>query len=343
MLVFTFSFAFDCFSLFIFDVMYGCFIHIIIFHNNITSDLIIMSYLDAKRFIDDQVRLLNGLLVLSPELREICRSSGVSESEIRSFLFQFNLHIKRHNRTRYSRPMVHETIQRLLEIEQRETRDLNFAKSNVQVVLESTNDDSFVPKLPLSIKVERAINLADLMPLGVYLFTNLRVSNANNVGATGSILKSEAGKLPTKNQEQSVHEIDTKEDFVKKETDLCKADNPENSYASLKDKSPAVSLGTEAVKPDYRNTVLTSNENKLREQYELSRAVIMDQRDEIIYKVRKLEYLRTLNSLAAFQPKSSSNEASGRELDLKSEMRRFCILTEKVYYQMNERYDEIMR
>lgn len=284
----------------------------------------IMSYLDTKRFIDEQVKLLNHPVIVNDEIRDVCQIYGIPESTMRSVLFKSNLQIKRNNRSRYSRAKVHQTVQQILAVEKELCHLAESAPVRVQSLLLLTFDAAVAVKWPLAQQVDWTMRQASYMPEGKFLF-----------GSSGENLSAEKGDDVYEANENEVNEHNVKENRQKGDIDSEKSNHFNRmSYKAVL--SPKVTDNEKRARYEVSGLPGSNTDSKndiLRERYDQLRKEYLQLQKDLVYRAQKLDYLRDLAQMLCFAEQRSDTINRG---DVEREMRRFSILVEKLSYSASQ-------
>ncbi|OBA20622.1 hypothetical protein METBIDRAFT_12594 [Metschnikowia bicuspidata var. bicuspidata NRRL YB-4993] len=235
--------------------------------------LVQMSYLQIKRFVDEQIKALNTPLILNDDIKRLLHQEGISEGQAQSILFKCNLLMKRHNRTKFNKQVVHQIVQQVAKAEQENLMQVNKALSKISRLAQPIMTDQFASSGRLEDRLRLLSNLADILPEGRYLFA---VHGDN-----------ESESQPPDDAETQAPGSEDPNPLVRDDEELVQSPSElemQNQYLK-------------ATKHELDQQIGAYNEkrDKLRQQYDDLRMQLAHLNEDIVYKMEKLAYLRSLN------------------------------------------------
>lgn len=292
-----------------------------------------MSYLYIKRFIDDQIRILNQPLVVDDELRAFLAKNNISAETLKAILNKANARLKKHNRTRFNRQVVHQIVQQITKNEKEKLLKVNKALTKIDLMMQPVLLPDFHQVGSMEDRIRMVGEIVAELPEAEYLFAlqNLVDENGDENQENGqdqaSILDPSQETLDQEILDQE--NILVQDDEEKVETVLRK--ELDEKYR-------------QAVNRELRQKVLMKEKSndQLKAQYRQLRDDLIELNEKIVYDTQKLEYLQKLGAKLNFghfseQLGDSDGEESEVEetsLDLATQIRRFKILVEKLAFAM---------
>ncbi|RLV91790.1 hypothetical protein JA1_003624 [Spathaspora sp. JA1] len=126
------------------------------------------SYLYTKRFIDDQVKILNQPLRLTDSLKEILQSQDetadkiITEPQLKKVIGKLNMKIRRRNQTIFTAQITNQIVQQVLKLEQNNLKIVNEQLTKIHYVLKPILIPDF-DQLSNQTQLEKIIELGDLI------------------------------------------------------------------------------------------------------------------------------------------------------------------------------------
>lgn len=281
-----------------------------------------MSYLQIKSLIDEQIRLLNTPLKVDDEIRALLASENVPEDKLRSVIFKYNLLIKRHNRNRFNKQVVHQIVHQVVQAEKDKITKVNAALEKISTLVQP-------------------ILLPDFSRVGGL---EERTRMVNQL----------ASELPEPNHLFAVYK-DIEIDVEKSDSELDEELQGGEDHLIQDDEEHVTETSKKKLRKQYQRAIQKDLDVRLARQGEVSkewkeryaslRSKILGMNEELIYKLQKLVYLRKLNAKLAFlgghedtqqcdsevEEESDADEVDG---DVSAQIKRFEILVEKLEFAL---------
>lgn len=279
-----------------------------------------MSYLQIKQFIDEQIRILNTPLVITDDIRAMLKRAKVPEERLQSALFKANLQIKRDNRNRFNKQVVHQIVQQVAKSEKEKLHKVNAALEKISVLLRPILLPDFSSVGCLHDRIQMVNELAIELPEPAYLFALYEDVDFEQSESEGEDVEEDV--LP--------HLLvqDGEERVITKTKGEMRREYTRAIQEELKGRLPGRAEVNEELKKHYTDV----------------RTKIIGMNEELVYKMQKLEYLKKLNSklqfLGAAETGADSDvdepmEEEDTAEDIKAQANRFKILVEKLEFAMS--------
>lgn len=272
-----------------------------------------MSYLEIKSFIDEQIKALNAPLVIDENIKAIIGRHNLSEDKIKGTLFKCNILIKRHNRNKFNKQVVHQIVQQVAKSEQEKLMKVNSTLTRLSTMLQPILLPDFVLAGSLDERIKQLRELAEELPELSYLFAL----------HTGEDEEEESEDEPT--PEEGLIQDD--QEYVQTTSSIRK------SYQK-------------AVREELQGQieVQKGRNEELKTKYDHLRTKLLSVSSDLTYKTQKLRYLQTLNRKLGFlgltqEELNDSDEeeevpAIEEHGSLRAQLNRFGILVEKLDFAM---------
>lgn len=266
-----------------------------------------MSYLQIKAFVDEQIKILNTPVTIDENIKQLIQQENLTEAQVKSILFKCNLLIKRHNRTKYNKQVVHQIVQQVTKAEQANLVQANEALSKISRLVQPVMTDQFSSSGRLQDRLRLLNDLADILPEGRYLFAvgedgeNLEKSPDL---VTPEVADTEDNPLIRDNEEllQSAEDTALRNQYIK-----AAQEETEKQFGAHREKRA-----------------------ELRQRYDELRVRLAQINEDVVYKMEKLAYLRQLSQKMDFSSIGNGEE----ELGLSTQMSRFSVLVEKLEFAL---------
>lgn len=276
------------------------------------------SYLQVKRFIEDQIKILNTPLRVDDQIRAISARHNLSEEKVASLIFKCNLRLKRHYSTVFNKQVIHQMVQQVVKSETEKIIAINELLSRIDRLIQPITLPDFHQVGSIRDRIRLVSELVHELPEPSYLF---------------AIQEEAAARKLSPNRESSVGG-----GSAGKETDI--GFNPGNGL--IQDNEEFAEHLSESAMSEIQ-TQLHSTE-ALREEYTALRARLLTLSDELAYKLEKADYLEKLckkMSLGNFKKEELldseeelDEEPEEEKSDLLTQIARFNILVEKLEFAM---------
>ncbi|KAM9905944.1 hypothetical protein OXX79_001841 [Metschnikowia pulcherrima] len=264
-----------------------------------------MSYLQIKRFIDDQIKVLNTPVKIDENVKQLIHEGELTASQAQSVLFKCNLLIKRHNRTRYNKQVVHQIVQQVAKAEHANLLRVNESLETIDRIIKPVLTDQFAGSGRLKDRIGMLNNLAEILPEGRYLFALHGENDKNNE-------EKHNGKESKENEQnmgigvplEATNEAEPGRDtLVRDNEEVVPSEMTEtrNQYMEATERELEKSVGAHKEK-----------RGELRLRYDDLRARLIRLNEDLVYKMQKLEYLKKLNTKLDF---SSNFQTSAMDYD----------------------------
>lgn len=272
-----------------------------------------MSYLYIKRFVEEQVEILSQPLVIDDDVRRVMAKHNLPEETVKNALFKVNLLLKRHNKHKFSKQVVHQLVQQITKNEHDKLMKVNEQLQKVTQLVQPIIVPEAKGGLTVLERVTRLQELADVLPEPAYLFAL----------DGGEDEEAEKEKVEEKEEDNEDGLIVDDQDRVER---VLKKQLEEEYIQAIR----------EEVKEDV--TLQKATNEELRQRYAALREQLVEISQKLIYDQQKLGYLEALEKKVEAL-KGSGMEAlealealeGGRD-DLEAQITRFRILVEKLEY-----------
>ncbi|KAM9905035.1 hypothetical protein OXX69_007336 [Metschnikowia pulcherrima] len=261
-----------------------------------------MSYLQIKRFIDDQIKVLNTPVKIDENVKQMIHEGEITASQAQSALFKCNLLVKRHNRTRYNKQVVHQIVQQVAKAEHANLLRVNESLEKIDRIIKPVLTDQFAGSGRLKDRIGMLNNLAEILPEGRYLFA-LHGEN-DEKKHEGEESKENEQNTGLEAHSETTNEAETGRDtLVRDNEEVVPSEMTEtrNQYMEATNRELEKSIGAHKEK-----------RGELRRKYDDLRARLIRLNEDLVYKMQKLEYLKKLNTNLDF---SSNFRTSAMEYD----------------------------
>ncbi|KAF3986630.1 hypothetical protein FT663_04337 [Candidozyma haemuli var. vulneris] len=272
-----------------------------------------MSYLYIKRFVEEQVEILSQPLVIDDDVRRVMAKHNLPEETVKNALFKVNLSLKRHNKHKFSKQVVHQLVQQITKNEHDKLMKVNEQLQKVTQLVQPIIVPEAKGGLTVSERVTRLQELADVLPEPAYLFAL----------DGGEDEEAEKEKVEEKEEDNEDGLIVDDQDRVER---ISKKQLEEEYIQAIR----------EEVKEDV--TLQKATNEELRQRYAALREQLVEISQKLIYDQQKLGYLEALEKKvealkgSGMEASEASEASEGGRDDLEAQITRFRILVEKLEY-----------
>lgn len=290
-----------------------------------------MSYLQIKRFIDEQIQILNRPLVIDDNLRAIMAKNNISEETMKSIVFKANIRLKRHNRYRFNKQVVHQIVQQVAKNEKEKLVKVNDALIKIDLMMQPVLLPDFSKATTLGERIRMVNELVDELPEPEYLFA---LTDSVDDGKNGDDNDSDDNEG---NDVECGNESET-------ETNMLVQDDEERVDMQLRRRLEKQYEREVSKELKNRLASLVDRNKELKLQYTQLRDDLLALNEEIVYELQKLEYLKNLNGKlkalrgvkagALLDSEDEDSEVEESSVDMDVQMKRFSILVEKLQFAM---------
>lgn len=266
--------------------------------------VIMKSYNYIKHFIDAQVKELNRPIEINDELRDILREENINFKQFQIILMRINLLIKRHNNNMFSLRVINQIIHQIIKSE---NYKIDLTAERMAVVGKVIKPLMLLDTNHLNhnnpVHLEEFDVLARELPEAKYLFVG-ETGKGNGIQDT----EVQKGQSTAEDQvdSQPDHARTTGPDHSTEDRDTPPSTEPEEDAGSSAQQGILVQDYEdmeETPEPEQQHFKQklyheidkhTAIEGPLMEQYEATRASIIEVNNTLQYKQQKLEYLQLL-------------------------------------------------
>lgn len=267
-----------------------------------------MSYLEIKRIVEEQISKVSQPVEITDEVRRVMDKYGIPEEKIKNGLLKVNLHIKRQNKHRFSKQVVHQLVQQILKNEHDKLSKVNEQLQRVQQLIQPVIVPESQGGLSINERVSKLQELAEVLPEPTYLFA---------LDAKGD--DEEEVEEDAMEEDERDHEGLIVDDEARVERILKK--KLEKEYAK-------------AVQEEIKEDVASRKESneELRQRYTKLREQLIQQSQALIYQQQKHAYLEMLAKKTETLREADFLDKEG----LEAQITRFRILVEKLEYATSQ-------
>lgn len=273
------------------------------------------SYLQVKRFIDDQIKILNTPLQVDDQIRAISARHHLSEEKVASLIFKCNLRLKRHYSTVFNKQVVHQIVQQVVKSETEKLFAINERLARIDTLIQPISLPDFHKVGSVRDRVRLVNELVRELPEPRYLFAIQHEAAQRQENAAEL---TESGKSV---EQPSAGSSDSPSGLIR-------------DYEELAD--------SEAVTAELK--VQLQSSEALKEQYSALRDKLLKLDDQLAYKLQKADYLESLAKKMALSgvkkeelldsEEEGTEEAEEEKSELLAQISRFNILVEKLEFVM---------
>lgn len=274
------------------------------------------SYLQVKRFVDEQIKILNTPLRVDDQIRAISARHNLSEEKVASLIFKCNLRLKRHYSTVFNKQVVHQIVQQVVKSEGEKIFAINEQLSRMDTLIQPIALPNFHKVGSVRERVRLVNELAQELPEPSYLFA----------------IQEEAAGRETSGS--------TRESSVVEGTEH----HPTRSSGSglIQDNEEFAEQCSESVMAEIKAQLHSTEE--LRQRYSALRAKLLTLNEQLVYKLQKADYLEKLATKMALgkvkkeelldSEEEEEEEPEQEKSELLVQISRFNILVEKLEFVM---------
>lgn len=307
-----------------------------------------MSYLYIKKFLDEQIRVLNQPLVIDDALRAIMARDHISEEKMKSIVLKANIKLKRHNRYKFNKQVVHQIVQQIVKNEQEKLSKVNGALSKIDTLMQPVLLPDF-SSTDISDRIRQFNALVDELPEPEYLFALVDIDELEREAETGKGKKS-AGENEGSGDNEGNGEPDGSGEHARVQ------ENESDEEILVQDDEERVSVDRkrERLEKEYqaqisselrdRLALLANRHSELKEKYTQLRDELVSLNENLIYQQQKLLYLKNIHTkLKAvngekeeklLDSENEDSESDEQGVDMDVQMKKFSILVEKLQFAM---------
>lgn len=260
-----------------------------------------LTYLEIKRFVDEQISILNRPFTIDDEVRKAMSDEDIPESKVKSLQFKCNLLLKRHNRAKLNKQIVHQIVQQIVKAESESLQRANESLEKVLRLARPVVTDNFALYGSIESRIDMLNALADELPESRYLLHLHNDSEATEESANTE--KADKGET----EEMLLDIIQDHGEPIEKE--------------HLAKDVPTAAVQQGILKREFHRDNMLNRYDKLREQLFLNN-------EEVLYNMEKEAYLRKLNRELEL---GDDVQLSGE--DIAGQISRFKILVEKLSFE----------
>ena len=294
------------------------------------------TYIEIKKFIDDQIKILNTPLRLDDEMRSIAARHNLSEEKVSSLLFKCNLRLKRHYRSAFNKQVVHQIVQQIVKSENEKLLEVNERLSRIQSLVQPIILPDFQKVGSVKDRVRLANELAHELPEPAYLFAIYDSAAANDSRTPETEnLRTESGLV--RDNEEMVGDTPGSEIPAASEESKNEASRQNDAGENVE-----FTETHQEVLNEISNDTMTQD---LKEKYTRLRAELLQINGELMYKLQKADYLEKLERKMNFLGPAKAEEyldsdveetetISEEKGELLAQISRFNILVEKLEFVM---------
>lgn len=304
-----------------------------------------MSYLYIKRFLDEQIRILNQPLVIDDALRAIMARDHISEEKMKSIVLKANIKLKRHNRYKFSKQVVHQVVQQIVKNEQDKLSKVNGALSKIDTLMQPVLLPDF-SSTDISDRIRQFNALVDELPEPEYLFALVDVDGLEKETGKGK-MEGFSGDYKGSDNGSSGEGEGSGENARAR-------DDGSDEEILVQDDEERVGVDRKKLEKEYqaqisrelrdRLALLADRHSELKEKYTQLRSELVSLNENLIYQQQKLLYLQNIHTklkavngekeekLLDSENEDSEVEDPGADMDV--QMRKFSILVEKLQFAM---------
>lgn len=267
-----------------------------------------MSYLEIKRIVEEQISKVSQPVEITDEVRRVMDKYGIPEEKIKNGLLKVNLHIKRQNKHRFSKQVVHQLVQQILKNEHDKLSKVNEQLQRVQQLVQPVIVPESQGGLSINERVSKLQELAEVLPEPTYLFA-----------------------LDAKEDDEEEVEEDAMEEDERDQEGLI-VDDEARVERILKKKLEKEYA--KAVQEEIKDDVASRKESneELRQRYTKLREQLIQQSQALIYQQQKHAYLEMLAKKTETLREADFLDKEG----LEAQITRFRILVEKLEYATSQ-------
>lgn len=265
-----------------------------------------MSYLYIKRFVEDRIREVSQPVEITDEVRRVMHKYNIPEETVKNGFLKVNLHIKRQNKHRFSKQVVHQLVQQIMKNEQNKLMKVNDQLQKVEQLVQPVIVPEARGGLSVNERVNRLQELVEVLPEPAYLFALDR--------------EEDEPEEPEEPKEPENEEVEENEGLILDDQDRVERvlkKELERKY-------------TKEVQEEIKDQVASrkaSNE-ELRQKYTDLREKLIERSQALVYQQQKAEYLKALEEKSQVLESGNFLDSSG----LEAQITRFRILVEKLEY-----------
>ncbi|PSK35486.1 hypothetical protein C7M61_004523 [Candidozyma pseudohaemuli] len=267
-----------------------------------------MSYLEIKRIVEEQISKVSQPVEITDEVRRVMDKYGIPEEKIKNGLLKVNLHIKRQNKHRFSKQVVHQLVQQILKNEHDKLSKVNEQLQRVQQLIQPVIVPESQGGLSINERVSKLQELAEVLPEPTYLFA-----------------------LDAKEDDEEKVEEDAMEEDERDQEGLI-VDDEARVERILKKKLEKEYA--KAVQEEIKEDVASRKESneELRQRYTKLREQLIQQSQALIYQQQKHAYLEMLAKKTETLREADFLDKDG----LEAQITRFRIIVEKLEYATSQ-------
>lgn len=269
------------------------------------------SYLQVKRFIDEQIKILNTPLRVDDNIRAISTRHHLSEEKVASLIFKCNLRLKRHYSTVFNKQVVHQMVQQVVKSESEKIFAINERLSRIDTLIQPIALPDFHKVGNVTDRARLINELVQELPEPSYLF---------------AIQEEVAGReMQSKSRENTDGDSD-----------------PSPDGGLIQDNEEFTEQYSETVMAEIRSQL--NGTEALKEEYASLRTRLVDLNEQLVYKLQKAEYLAKLSKKMSLgsakkdelldSEEEDVEETEAEKSDLLAQVSRFNILVEKLEFVM---------
>lgn len=270
-----------------------------------------MSYLEIKRIVEEQISKVSQPVEITNEVRRVMDKYGIPEEKVKNGLLKVNLHIKRQNKHRFSKQVVHQLVQQIIKNEHDKLSKVNEQLQRVQQLVQPVIIPESQGGLSINERVSKLQELAEVLPEPAYLFALDAKENDEE-------------------EEEEVEEAAMDEDERDQEGLIVDDEARVERILRKKLEKEYAKAVQEEIKEDVASRKESNEE--LRQRYTDLREQLIQQSQALIYQQQKNEYLEMLAKKTETLREADFLDKDG----LEAQITRFRILVEKLEYATSQ-------